>query len=73
MAGIQNIAAVCLATGYPTLASVPHSLINSYKDNVLALGIMLEDYSFPQVPCLRCFHCLCSVADAAASRSFAIV
>ena len=54
MASIQNIAAVCLATNYPTLASVPHSLINAYKDNVLALGIMLEDYTFPQVcPSLR--------------------
>jgi hypothetical protein len=49
VACIQNVAAVCLAANYPTLASVPHSLINAYKDNVLALGVMLEDYTFPQV------------------------
>eukprot|EP00892_Ulva_mutabilis_P012331 jgi/Ulvmu1/9470/UM052_0039.1 len=48
MAGIQNLAAVCLAANYPTVASVPHSLINAYKDNVLALGVMLEEYTFPQ-------------------------
>lgn len=48
MAGIQNIAAVCLASGYPTLASIPHSIINAYKDNILAIGVMLEDYTFPQ-------------------------
>jgi hypothetical protein len=48
-AGIQQIAALCLAAGYPTLCSVLHSLINAYKDNVLALGVMLEEYSFPQV------------------------
>lgn len=48
-ASIQNIAALCLAANYPTLASIPHSIINSYKDNVLALGVMLEEYTFPQV------------------------
>lgn len=48
VASIQNVAAVCLAANYPTLASVPHSLINAYKDNILALGVMLEEYSFPQ-------------------------
>lgn len=47
-ASIQNLAAVCLAANYPTLASVPHSIINAYKENVLALGVMLEEYTFPQ-------------------------
>jgi large subunit ribosomal protein LP0 len=46
-AAIANVACVCLAADYPTLASVPHSIINAYKNNVLALGIMLEEYSFP--------------------------
>ena len=45
---IANIACVCLAADYPTLASVPHSIINAYKNNVLALGVMLEDYTFEQ-------------------------
>merc|ERR1712035_117877 len=29
--GVRNIASVCLEIGYPTLASVPHSVINGYK------------------------------------------
>lgn len=43
--GIQNIAALSLQTGYPTLAAVPHAIINSYK-NVLAIAMSTE-YSFP--------------------------
>lgn len=46
-AAVANIASISLASNYPTLASVPHSIVNSYKDNVLALGVMLEDYTFP--------------------------
>lgn len=46
-AAIGNIACISLAADYPTLASVPHSIVNSFKDNVLALGVMLEDYKFP--------------------------
>ncbi len=45
MSGVFNVAAVSLQTNYPTLASVPHSLINGYK-NVLAVAISTE-YSFP--------------------------
>jgi len=45
-AGISNVASVCLAIGYPTLASIPHSLINGYK-NVLAIALE-TDYSFPR-------------------------
>jgi Insertion domain in 60S ribosomal protein L10P/60s Acidic ribosomal protein len=44
-AALANIAALCLATNYPTLASIPHSVINGYK-NVLAIAIE-TDYSFP--------------------------
>eukprot|EP00873_Tetraselmis_striata_P018106 jgi/Tetstr1/438370/TSEL_026936.t1 len=44
-AGVRNLAAVCLAIGYPTLASVPHSVINGYK-NVLAITLEI-DYTFP--------------------------
>ena len=44
-AGIANVAAVSLAVNYPTLASIPHSVINGYK-NVLAIALATE-YSFP--------------------------
>lgn len=43
--GVRNIASVCLEIGYPTLASVPHSVINGYK-RVLAVAVE-TDYSFP--------------------------
>ncbi|KAF9355145.1 ribosomal protein P0 (A0) (L10E) [Mortierella sp. AD094] len=45
IAGIKNIAAISLQIGYPTIASVPHSIINSYK-NLLAVSIATE-YTFP--------------------------
>jgi large subunit ribosomal protein LP0 len=45
-AGLARIAALSMATGYPTLAAVPHMIINSYK-NVLAIALETE-YSFPQ-------------------------
>jgi large subunit ribosomal protein LP0 len=38
MGGVMNVAAVSLASGYPTLASAPHSIINGYK-NVLSIAI----------------------------------
>lgn len=36
---------MCLQIGYPTLASIPHSVINGYK-RVLAVAVE-TDYSFP--------------------------
>lgn len=44
-AGVRNVAALSLATGYPTLASIPHSVVNGYK-NVLAIAVE-TDYTFP--------------------------
>jgi len=44
-AGITNIACVSLAANYPTTASVPHSVINGFK-NVLAVALETE-YTFP--------------------------
>jgi large subunit ribosomal protein LP0 len=43
-AGVSNIASISLATKYPTLAAVPHYIVNSYK-NVLAISIGTE-YTF---------------------------
>nr|XP_004611132.1 unnamed protein product [Sorex araneus] len=43
--GVRNVASVCLQIGYPTVASVPHSIINGYK-RVLALSVETE-YTFP--------------------------
>merc|ERR1711993_64808 len=37
MGGVSNVAAVSLAIGYPTVASVPHSIANGFK-NLLAVA-----------------------------------
>jgi large subunit ribosomal protein LP0 len=44
MSGVKTIAAISLATGIPTLASIMHSLVNSYK-NILAVSVA-TDYEF---------------------------
>eukprot|EP00211_Chloroparvula_japonica_P007779 CAMPEP_0119118980 /NCGR_PEP_ID=MMETSP1310-20130426/672_1 /TAXON_ID=464262 /ORGANISM="Genus nov. species nov., Strain RCC2339" /LENGTH=325 /DNA_ID=CAMNT_0007108389 /DNA_START=172 /DNA_END=1149 /DNA_ORIENTATION=- len=44
--GVRNIAAVSLALGLPTLASVPHSVINAFK-NILAISLATS-YTFKQ-------------------------
>jgi len=46
MAGVRNVAAVSLAIGYPTTASVPHSIINGFK-NLLAVAVE-TDYDFAE-------------------------
>lgn len=37
-AGLANVASISLEIGYPTAASLPHSLLNAYK-NVLAIAV----------------------------------
>merc|ERR1712066_1107097 len=32
MAGVANVAALCLSINYPTIASVPHSIVNGMKN-----------------------------------------
>lgn len=44
--GVQNIAAISLAIGYPTMASAPHSVVNGFK-NLLAIAVA-TDISFPE-------------------------
>ena len=45
-AGVNAIAALGMEIGYPTIASLPHSLTNAFKN---MMAITLEtDYSFPQ-------------------------
>merc|ERR1712242_185069 len=41
MAGVANVAAVCLQIGYPTMASAPHSIANGMK-NLLAIAAVTE-------------------------------
>merc|ERR1712045_287452 len=41
MAGVANVAAVCLQIEYPTMASAPHSIANGMK-NLLAIAAVTE-------------------------------
>lgn len=45
LSGIKTIAAISLALKYPTIVSVPHLLVNAYK-NLLAISLATE-YTFP--------------------------
>jgi len=47
MAGVSKIAAISLAIGYPTQASLPHSISNAYK-KIMAIAIQ-ADIDIPQV------------------------
>jgi len=48
---IKTVASISLATNYPTLPSVIHSLVNGYK-NVLSVAIETE-YSWPEIDELK--------------------
>jgi len=71
--GVRNIASVCLEIGYPTLASIPHSIINGYK-RVLAVAVE-TDYSFPLADKVKAFladpSAFAVAAPAAAAESAA--
>jgi len=49
--GVRNVASVSLAVHFPTVASVPHSVLNGYK-RILSIGLATQ-YSFPKVEQLK--------------------
>ncbi|KAK3750342.1 hypothetical protein QZH41_010276, partial [Actinostola sp. cb2023] len=51
--GIANVASVSLQIGYPTVVSVPHSIINGFK-NLAAVALETE-ITFPQVEKLKAY------------------
>jgi len=53
MAGVANVAALCLSINYPTIASVPHSIVNGMK-NLLAVAAV-TDISFKEAETLKEF------------------
>jgi len=53
MAGVANVAALSLAISYPTIASVPHSVVNGMK-NLLAVAAV-TDISFKEAEMLKAF------------------
>merc|ERR1719153_200256 len=53
LSGVQNVAAVSLAIGYPTVASVPHSIANGFR-NIMAVAAA-TDIEFAQVAQMKAF------------------
>lgn len=41
LVGVRNVASVCLQIGYPTIASVPHSIVNGMK-NLIAIAVSTD-------------------------------
>jgi len=52
-AGVANLAAVCLEVGYPTIASVPHSIANGFR-NLLAIAAT-TDVEFKEAATIKEF------------------
>jgi len=52
-AGVANLAAVCLSIGYPTIASVPHSIANGFR-NLLAIAAT-TDVTFKEAETIKAF------------------
>jgi len=53
MDGVRNVASVCLQIGYPTIASVPHSIVNGFK-NLLAVAAE-TDITFPEAEQMKAY------------------
>lgn len=71
---VRNIAAISLAIGYPTTASLPHSIANAFK-TVVALTVECEGYTFPKAEPFKQFllnpSAFVSAAPAAAATTTA--
>lgn len=65
--GVRNIAAVSLAIGYPTVCSVPHSIINGFK-NLLAVAAV-TDVTFKEAEKMKEFLANPEAFAAAAAAS----
>jgi len=53
-AALSRVAAISLQIGYPTQASIPHSVGNAFKTCV-ALTVELQQYSFPEADKFKAF------------------
>lgn len=51
---LRNLAAVSLAIGYPTAASIPHSIANAFK-TILAITVACEEYSFEKADLYKAY------------------
>ena len=51
---VRNVAAVSLKLGYPTLASLPHSIANAFK-TVLSVVVKLDEFTFEKAEPFKAF------------------
>lgn len=51
--GVMNVAGVCLDIGYPTITSVPHSVVNGFK-NLLAVAAA-TDITFKEAETVKAY------------------
>jgi len=67
---VQSLAAISLAIGYPTQASLPHSIGNAFK-SLVAVTVNLDNYSFAKADPFKAFlkdpSAFASAAPAAAA------
>lgn len=54
VAGLRNVAAVSLEIGFPTLASIPHSVANAFK-MLVAVAVECESFSFAKAEPYKAF------------------
>jgi large subunit ribosomal protein LP0 len=54
VAGLRNVAAVSLEIGFPTLASIPHSVANAFKA-LVAIAVECETFSFEKAEPYKAF------------------
>ncbi|RLN87921.1 hypothetical protein BBJ28_00009191 [Nothophytophthora sp. Chile5] len=54
VAGLRNVAAISLEIGFPTLASIPHSIANAFKD-LVAIAVECETFSFEKAEPFKAF------------------
>jgi len=52
--GVQNVSSISLAINYPTLVSVPHSIVNGFK-NLLAIAVV-TDIDFAEADMVGILH-----------------
>lgn len=52
VAALNAIASISLAAGYPTMASVPHNIVNAYKA-ILAVTLKLDNYTFDKAEMVK--------------------
>lgn len=54
MQGVRNVAAISLEIGFPTLASIPHSVANAFK-TLVAIAVECEEFSFAKADPYKAF------------------